>query len=907
MPTSSLRQSGMEPDPREFRFRDEWLVPLLAGRSDVANQRVDQWRRERTAFLSQRLMDESVLSFAQLAKLIHDAYRIDSTELTTGVDETAARLIPEKIVRKHLLRAVREAPRQIDVAMANPLDENALADVRAVTGRTVNPLFCPPGILERAVLNAVAPDAVIYELLKKFNAETTVQVVAHGFDDVAPDSGEQPRAPVIQLANNIIANAVRMGASDIHIEHDETATQVRYRVDGLLRNALAVPRYVGVGPLVSRIKIMAGLDVSDRLRPQDGRAKLRVGNDTIGLRVSTLPARTGEKVVLRILNERVINVRMAELGFHPQVLERFTAMLASEKGIVLVTGPTGSGKTTTLYSALAQLHGETVNVVTVEDPIEYRLPDITQVQINEKQGMTFAAVLRSVLRQDPDIAMLGEIRDGETAGIATQAALTGHLLLSTLHTNDTVGAIARLADLGVERFKIASALIGVTAQRLVRRVCPACAAPADTGEIPGAVRAEMERLYGRVAQTRGAGCNQCGFSGFKGRLPLIELLEVGHDLRDAIANGAGDEQLRKLAVNSGALHTIEADALWHVLEGRTTFEQVQPHLEMRRVEDAARAPGSAARTAAPARPAPAPQRDVERDTTDERLDVLVAVSDPIWRVVLEAALPPDQFSVSWVASGTDALAAVARRRPGLLIVAAELAGLSGEQVIRGVRTVIGALDVATIGLLSAENAAARDALSAAGADDVMAPPVDRDQLHARIEALLSREKGWSSVADVATPPVPVREAERLAALDSTGLFGSPSEERFDRFTREVTERLGVPWALISLVGADGLWHKSIHGPFGREFERNLSFCGHGINHEDIMVVEDAMLDPRFSENPAVTGDPGVRFYAGCPIHTANGQKIGTLCAIDDKPRALSDEQSRMLRSLTRELEAEIAS
>ena len=289
-----------------------------------------------------------------------------------------------------------------------------------------------------------------------------------------------------------------------------------------------------------------------------------------------------------------------------------------------------------------------------------------------------------------------------------------------------------------------------------------------------------------------------------------------------------------------------------------------------------------------------------------RLDVLVAVSDSAWRGVLELALPPDDFATTCVDNGTQALLSIAERRPGMLIVAPDLAGLDGAQVVTGVRTAIGVHTVPMIALLASEDSAARAALAAAGADDVMAPPIDRDSLKARIEAVLARGKQWASTADVSKPPIPLNEPERLAALESTRLFGTPSEERFDRFTRQAAQKLGVQWALISLVSKDGLWHKSIRGPFGREHVRDLSFCGHGINAEDMMVIEDATLDPRFAANTSVTGDPNVRFYAGCPIHTPDGHKIGMLCAIDDKPHGLTESQGAALRDLTRELEKEIA-
>lgn len=903
----------------EHRFKDEWLVRLLEQDGSVQAARIEQWRHAGVPFISQQLLDDGALTFDQLSALIQRTFHIGSTDLAGGVAKDTAGLVPEKVARQHFVVAVEASQRNIDVAMANPLDEYAMQAVSAVTGRKVNPLFCPPTTVERATLDELTPDAIVYNLLRKFETQTNVEVVERESELPVMESTDTQHAPVVQLANNIIGAAVHRNASDIHIEHDETSTLVRYRLDGLLKNVMVLPRYVGAGPLVSRIKIMAGLDVSDRLRPQDGRAKLKVGSDLIGLRVSTLPARTGEKVVLRILNEKSIKAKLNQLNFHPDVLARFTAMLAMEQGIVLVTGPTGSGKTTTLYAALNHMLDETLNVVTVEDPIEYRLPGITQVQVNEKQGLTFAAVLRSVLRQDPDIVMLGEIRDAETALTAVQAALTGHLVLSTLHTNDTVGAVTRLVDIGVEPFKIASALSGVTAQRLVRRVCTACATPGDAAELPDHARAEMQRLYGRVAHVRHGACKQCNFTGFKGRLPLIELLDVGAGLRDVIAHGGADEDLRRNAVASGALHSMEADALWHLMEGRTTLEEVLPFLSTAPVASAAPvesvtptaavappAPVAAAPSAPAASVAPAaePAPATEPPRTQPR--VLIAIADPSRLAIAQSALASCDVSTTWVTSGVEALVAISSKTPDVLLVDADLPAMSAEQILGVVRTVLRLTDVSILALLAREDDARAAALLVEGAREVLAPPVDAILLQAYIEAALDSRQAWSTTAEVMKPPTPVREAARQAALDATGLLDTPAEERFDRLTREVTEEFGMPLSVISLIDRDRQWFKSRQGIPAAETPRDISFCGHAINYDDVFVVEDAYLDPRFSENPLVTGDPNVRFYAGAQLRSPEGHAIGMLCVMDHAPHAFDAAGKRKLREMAQRVEREVA-
>src|SRR6185369_7621407 len=510
----------------------------------------------------QALIDGDVLSFKEIAEVVKDAFRIDYVDLSPGaIDKNAMQILPEKLCREHNVLPVKVDSRMVHLAMANPLDQEAIQRVSWATSREVTPLFCPPGQLDKL-------DQVGLEEVKEAEEDEAQLARVH--------------APVIKLVDAIIANAIKLRASDIHIEHDEANTLVRFRIDGLLKNIMVLPRFIGVGPVVSRIKIMSDLDVAERFRPQDGRAKVRVSGDEVALRVSVLPTRVGEKVVMRLLNERAVQVSMGTLGFMPEVLERFQSLLMREQGILLVTGPTGSGKTTTLYAALNTRRGESVNIVTVEDPVEYRLSGVNQVQVNEKQGLTFAGVLRSVLRQDPDVLLVGEIRDQETATIAFQAAMTGHLVLSTLHTNDAIGAIPRLQNIGVEPFRVAAGLIGVTAQRLVRRICPHCRFEAPIEELHPMVRSAQQRVFGKARHVKATGCAECGFTGFTGRLPLIEFLEITPELRAMITTGKTADEIRAHALRTGALHTFDNDALWHIAEGDTTADEVIPYTEFER-------------------------------------------------------------------------------------------------------------------------------------------------------------------------------------------------------------------------------------------------------------------------------------------------------------------------------------
>src|SRR5690606_27463838 len=380
-------------------------------------------------------------------------------------------------------------------------------------------------------------------------------------DDAELAAQEATSRPIIKLVDVLLADGITSRASDIHIESGESAVVVRYRIDGVLRQAMTIPRKAGI-PLISRIKIISGLDIADRLRPQDGRARVAVNGKPVDLRISTLPATHGEKVVIRILDTQQTMLELPALGLHDDDLDTIRNLLGNKEGIILCTGPTGSGKTTTLYACIREILGEGINIVTVEDPVEYRLGrNIVQVQVAEKQGLTFATALRSILRQDPDVVLIGEIRDIETAQIAVQASLTGHLVLSTLHTNDAPNTVTRLVDMGLEAFKIGAALRGVIAQRLMRRICPHCRVPQDLSGLPQRIKPYVPagtQLF------RGAGCNQCSHTGYRGRFSIVEILEVTPEVERLIGANAPAERIGAAGRAEG-MRTLFEDGLRHVL------------------------------------------------------------------------------------------------------------------------------------------------------------------------------------------------------------------------------------------------------------------------------------------------------------------------------------------------------
>lgn len=448
-------------------------------------------------------------------------------------------------------------------------DPWALIEARRVAGRPIEIEKMPGEAFERRLSEIYSAQGIDADSLTLGDDEGDLTALAEGLPTTADLLDAEDGAPMILLINRVIAEAVKLKASDIHVEPYEANLSIRLRIDGVLREVLSLPARA-TAALVSRIKVMARLDIAERRVPQDGRISLALGGKTVDVRVSTLPARFGERVVMRILDKDEARLSLDVLGMPKDMLARFRTALSRPNGVILVTGPTGSGKTTTLYGALSELNDPSRNILTVEDPVEYAVDGVGQTQINPKVGMTFATGLRAILRQDPDIVMVGEIRDVETAEIAIQAALTGHLVLSTVHTNSAVGAVTRLRDMGAEPFLLSSTITAVIAQRLVRRLCPAC-------KEPYAPDAAERRLLGlsdenEVAIYRGGGCGRCAGSGYEGRLGVYELVLIDEQMRRLIHNDAGEQELADYAFRKA--DTLARSGFRHVLDGVTSIEEV---------------------------------------------------------------------------------------------------------------------------------------------------------------------------------------------------------------------------------------------------------------------------------------------------------------------------------------------
>ncbi|MDY0110526.1 MAG: type IV-A pilus assembly ATPase PilB [Candidatus Krumholzibacteria bacterium] len=474
-------------------------------------------------------------------------------------------LIPADVATKFQVLPLERRGRVLTVAMANPSNIFAIDDIKFITSLDVQPVVCSEVAIKRAIDKYYAPTDSLASIME--GIEDDIEVVEEQDVDEA-GGGEEQNAPVVKLVNTLLAEAVKLGASDIHIEPYEKHMRVRYRVDGILQEVMEPPIKLRAA-ITSRLKIMAELDIAERRIPQDGRIKLKVGSKKIDLRVSTLPCIFGEKVVMRILDKGNLTLDLANFGMEEVGLKHVYANVAKPYGMVLVTGPTGSGKTTTLYSCLSRVNQIDVNIMTAEDPVEYNLDGINQVQVRDEVGLTFAAALKAFLRQDPNIVMVGEIRDLETGSIAVKAALTGHLVFSTLHTNDAPATINRMIDMGIEPFLVASSTNLIMAQRLVRRICKNCK-HAET--VPPEALADLG-LPPQTEVFRGKGCEKCNGSGYAGRQGLYEVMPITPALRELILDRASTSEIRKQAQKEGML-TLRQDGLVKIQKGITTIEEV---------------------------------------------------------------------------------------------------------------------------------------------------------------------------------------------------------------------------------------------------------------------------------------------------------------------------------------------
>ena len=742
-----------------MQFTDEWLVPSIE--TLLSGEAVQALRQEPGPDVSlwEMLVQRKQASDEQILGAIATRFRFQVADLGK-IDVKLISAVPEQLARRFNVVPVRQTDSYLEVATANPFDIDAEKMLAFATGREVRMLLGSPSkIREKLDELYRETDTVVSRLLEGIGGDFEVEQIKEEEDSVA--SAEQAsQRPILKLVDMMIADGVANRASDIHVEPIEGGVVVRYRIDGVLRQAMKIPRSAGI-PLVSRVKIMSGLDIADRLRPQDGRARVSVNGEAIDLRVSTLPASLGEKVVIRILNQKATSLSLDSLGMADDERQAIRALLSNKEGIILVTGPTGSGKTTTLYSALRVVQGEGINIVTVEDPVEYRLgANIVQVQVNEKAGLTFASALRSILRQDPDVVLIGEIRDKETAQIALQASLTGHLVLSTLHTNDAPNAVTRLVDIGMEAYKIAPALRGVVAQRLMRRICPSCRVPM-TEDISERLRRFIPpgaTLYSAV------GCTDCSMTGYRGRFSIVEVLTMNPDLERRISEGAAAEKIAE-AAREGGMRSLFASGVRHVLSGESTIEELlrvtePPHEEtIKPAEPTTR--GKPSRTSRISAPHSAPRFEpvpvslefamdlleeaapVERAPGEGRGQgacVLLVEDEEQLRRVMKDLLQREGYTVAEARDGIQALDEVDRHAPDVIILDLNLPGLDGYGVLAQLRSRPATKQIPVMVLTAKGDEDNEVRVFELGANDFVTKPFRARSLTARLEAVLGRHR-----------------------------------------------------------------------------------------------------------------------------------------------------------------------
>ena len=562
------------------------LGDVLVKTGKITNQQLEQGlalQKEKGGRIGSALVKLGVLSEKELVEFLSQHFGVPAIDLSrVEIDESVIKIIPADVARKYTILPVAKVGAKVTLAMIDPTNVFAMDDIKFMTGYNVDPVVSSETALRTSIdkyygsTHAIELKKVMEDLTEPAT-DSSLEVLEEEQDiDLDTLEKESEEAPVVRLVNIILTDAIKRGASDIHIEPYEKDYRVRYRIDGVLYEMMHPPLRLREA-ITSRVKILSKLDIAEKRLPQDGRIKIKTKiQDRIkdlDFRVSVLPTIFGEKIVLRLLDKDNLMLDMTRLGFEPDSLRRFEQAILKPYGMVLVTGPTGSGKTNTLYSALQRINTMDVNIITAEDPVEFNLPGINQVQMKEQIGLNFAAALRSFLRQDPNIILVGEVRDFETAEVAIKAAMTGHLVLSTLHTNDAPSSINRLMNMGIEPFLVATSVHLIAAQRLVRRICSSCKEPM---EVPGQALLNIgfaEKEIKALKLFKGRGCDRCSSTGYKGRVALYEVMDIHDDIRELILSGASAVELRSKAIENGMI-TLRGSGLQKIRDGVTTIDEV---------------------------------------------------------------------------------------------------------------------------------------------------------------------------------------------------------------------------------------------------------------------------------------------------------------------------------------------
>jgi len=693
--------------------------------------------------LGRILIDMGVADEVTIAKALASQLKIPLIRLNKmDIPKEIISLIPPELAENHLVLPIKETEGGLLIAMANPLDLYALDDLRFFTQKRINIAIAPEGDILKAIERYYPNEDLEKDLSSGLTLDEGIEIIQQkdkeekdltNIQDIL-DLTERP--PVVRFTNSIIADAIKMKASDIHIEPQKDAVIIRYRVDGIMEEIMKADRHIQAS-LVSRIKVVSNMDISIRRKPQDGKAQVKYEDKIYDLRVSTIPATYGESVTIRILNPDTAKIKIEDLGISGKSMDAFIDCINKPQGVILVTGPTGSGKSSTLYSCLNRLNSPAVKIITLEDPVEYDLRGINQVQINPAAGITFAAGLRSILRQDPDIVMVGEIRDHETATIACQAAQTGHLVLSTLHTNDAISTITRLVDLGIEPFLISSSLVAVIGQRLVRKICEHCMVQSTIGPQMMNHLMSFIGIKKEISFWKGAGCEACNYSGYSGRMGLFEVLVITPAVREAISSKAITDGIRKIAEGEG-FQTMSMDGIMKAIQGMTTIEEVfriappeisgtpeekiiQPIVQEKAIpdEDLSQEMSSSLSTIRPSK-------------------VLLADDNEMMVKILSNILESEGYLVSAAGNGLEAYKLAVQEKPDIIITDFIMPVMDGAALIKKLKSQLATRYIPIIMLTAKDKEDAEVEGINAGADDYLTKPVDAKKLLGRVNRLLKK-------------------------------------------------------------------------------------------------------------------------------------------------------------------------
>jgi type IV pilus assembly protein PilB len=686
--------------------------------------------------LGEVLMDMGVADDVVIAKALAVRLKLPYGRIDkANIPDDIIKLIPPELAEKHAVMPLKMDGNRLLVAMANPLDLYALEDLRFYTQLPIDRAVVPSSDIAATIEKYYPQPGLGMNLNLEFGAEEDdIEVVERKKEKETPirelqDLGDLP--PIVKFVNSVISDAIKLKASDIHIEPQEKSLVVRYRVDGIMREIMRADRNIHAA-VASRIKIMSNLDIAIKRKPQDGKAQVKQGGKIFDLRVSSLPTSYGEKVTIRILNPATAQLNPEDLGFSDKDIKTLNRAINTPQGIILVTGPTGSGKSSTLYACLNRLNSPEVNIITVEDPVEFDVAGINQVQINPSAGITFAKGLRSILRQDPDIVMVGEIRDKETAVTAFQAAQTGHLVFSTLHTNDAPSAVVRLMDLGIDPFLVSSSLIAVIGQRLVRKICESCKAPDN---LPPEQLEEIRPYIGNrkdVVFWKGSGCEACQHTGYSGRLGLFEMLTLTASLKEVISSGLSSGKLKKAAQKEG-FQVMSFDGIKKALQGLTTIEEVFRVAPPEIVADShTETKDSQAQDALTSK-----EEDPECSlTTDCPIKILVVDDNLVVLKLLRHLLESEDYLVITAENGVEALALASTETPDIIVTDYEMPEMDGVMLIKKLKSQTDTRSIPVMMLTARDEEESELEGLDAGADDYLTKPIARKRFLARVALLL---------------------------------------------------------------------------------------------------------------------------------------------------------------------------